>query len=103
MNYTKHGHCYHPIYKVWAAMKQRCYNENYPEYYYYGGRGISICVEWKDYPRIFVEWALNNGWEKGLFIDRINNDGNYEPDNCQWITQSENTKRRNLSSGAIND
>jgi hypothetical protein len=74
-------------------MKYRCFNEGNKNYPCYGGRGISICDEWLDY-ETFEKWALANGWQHGLTIDRINNDGNYEPSNVQFITQSDNTKRR---------
>lgn len=75
-------------------MRQRCYNPNNPRYYRYGGRGITICEEWKNLNN-FIEWALSNGWVEGLQIDRINNDGNYTPDNCRFVTNKQNSRNRN--------
>ena len=75
----------HPIYNVWDNMKQRCCNPKKGFYTDYGGRGICICDEWKNNSNIFIDWALDNGWEKGLYIDRINNDGNYTPENCRFV------------------
>ena len=93
----KHGYCTdanrHPLYNIWKEIKQRCFNPNHKEYKYYGGRGITICEEWKDNPKAFIEWGLSHGYKKGLSIDRIDNDGNYEPSNCQFLTRSQNTKK----------
>lgn len=78
-------------------MKQRCYNPKASNYRYYGGRGITICDEWQKYEP-FHEWAMGNGYEEGLSIDRIDNDGNYEPSNCRWeepTTQIINQRTRN--------
>ena len=79
-------------------MKARCYNANNPYYYNYGGRGISICDEWLNDFSSFYNWAVNNGYKDTLFIDRINNNGNYEPSNCRWVTPKENSnnKRNNI-------
>jgi len=88
----KHGMKNKKLYSVWRAMKKRC--ECKTVYYFkrYGGRGIKVCDEWHD-PSKFFKWALSHGYKEGLSIDRINNDGNYYPSNCQWITRSENTKK----------
>lgn len=82
------------VYKSWGHMKQRCLNENNQDYHNYGARGITVCEEWLDFSK-FYEWALANGYKKGLSIDRIDNDGNYEPGNCRWATwvQQQNNKR----------
>lgn len=80
------------LYKIWSMIKQRCYNPNSSKWRTYGGRGIGICPSWLDYA-IFESWALSHGWQLGLAIDRKNNDGFYEPDNCQIITRSANSSK----------
>lgn len=79
------------IQRIWAGMHTRCYNENVDYYKHYGGRGIKMCDEWigENGCRHFYEWAKKNGYKDGLTIDRIDNDGNYEPSNCRWITKTE--------------
>ncbi len=83
------------LYTIFSGMKQRCYNPNAEHFKFYGGRGIAICDEWMGEHGVnnFIEWALNNGYEEHLTIDRIDPDGDYSPTNCQWITQSENSSR----------
>jgi len=90
-NRKKHGDSWprKRLYRIWSHMFERCNGENYQFYYRYGGRGIKVCEEWKDYS-VFKAWALNNGYTDNLTIDRIDNDGNYEPSNCQWLTNREN-------------
>jgi len=83
----------HPVYAVWRAMLQRCENPNNKPYKDYGGRGIKVCPEWHD-SQVFIDWALANGWQKGLTLDRIDNNGNYEPDNCHWVTRKENNRNK---------
>jgi hypothetical protein len=70
-------------------MKSRCFNPNFPSYNHYGGRGITVCDKWKDNFQAFYAWAIFHGYKDDLTIDRINNDGNYEPSNCRWITKKE--------------
>ena len=82
----------HPLYVTWKGMLQRCTNPNHIAYYRYGGRGISVCKEWLDLAT-FELWAINNGWRKALTIDRIDNNGNYESNNCHIITKSENSRK----------
>ena len=75
-------------------MKLRCYDPRHSSYPYYGGRGIIIVQEWLDDPKSFVDWALANGFKKELEIDRIDNDGPYSPDNCHWVSNSQQLKNR---------
>ena len=91
---TTHGLSRYPLYHIRAAMLQRCYNKSDKNYKYYGARDIIVCNEWINACESFIEWALENGWQKGLTVDRINNDGNYEPSNCRFVTQAENNKNK---------
>jgi len=90
----KHGLHGTKLYQVWASMKYRCNNINDSHYHLYGGRGITYCKDWEDYLP-FHEWAMINGYKEGLTIDRINNDGNYEPSNCRWISHSKQQLNKN--------
>jgi hypothetical protein len=84
------------IYDTWNRMMHRCYDTKHHKYARYGARGIKLCDEWKNNYDTFYNWAINNGFQLGLSIDRINNDGNYEPSNCRWATrkqQMRNTSR----------
>ena len=93
----KHGMSKSDLYKKWSGMKSRCYNKKESNYYLYGKRGIKICEEWLNSFESFYNWAINNGYSKGLSIDRINVNGSYEPNNCRWVTwnQQQNNKRTN--------
>lgn len=82
------------IYRIWRCMKNRCEYEKSKDYPNYGGRGIKICKEWKHDFMAFQNWALLHGYEDNLTIDRINNDGNYEPSNCRWATKITQLKNR---------
>lgn len=91
---TQNGLSKHPVYRSWHSMKQRCYYKKNDNYKWYGGRGVSICDEWKGNFLNFFEWSIKNNWSVGLEIDRINNNGNYEPNNCRWITHKENCNNK---------
>lgn len=80
------------LYNIWTLMKRRCNN---PEACNYGGRGIKVCDEWQTYEP-FRDWAKANGYQENLTIDRINNDGNYEPSNCRWVDYTEQSRNRTV-------
>lgn len=89
-NTKTHGLTKHPLYATYRTMKARCGCKNVKSYINYGERGIIVCDEWANDFLVFYNWAIDNGWDRGMHIDRINNDGNYEPSNCHFITNAEN-------------
>lgn len=88
-----HGKRYTKLYYIWSNMKDRCLNKNCKNYPSYGGRGIKICEEWYNFEN-FYKWSMNNGYEEGLSIDRIDNDGCYCPENCRWVTMMQQCYNR---------
>ena len=82
------------LYKVWQGMKERCSNPSHVRYHRYGGRGIQVSEPWQSDYLSFRTWAMDHGYSLGLQIDRINNDGNYDPENCQWVDSATNAKNK---------
>jgi hypothetical protein len=97
----KHGHAAgkkpSPIYNSWAQMHSRCSNPKHNRYHRYGGRGIFVCAKWKTFEGFLSD--MGDSWSPGLSIDRIDNDGNYEPENCRWATASQQAKNRSKAKG----
>lgn len=89
INRITHNNSKHPLYRKWQDMKNRCYNKNVDRYECYGGRGIVVCDEWKKSFQKYFDWCISNGYKKGLTLDRIDVNGNYEPSNCKYVTQIE--------------
>lgn len=92
-----HGLSKTSLCNVWYHILDRCYNSKSPQFTDYGGRGIKVSKKWKDSPIHFVNWAKKNGYKKGLEIDRKNNDGNYEPSNCRFVTRKQNGRNSSQS------
>jgi hypothetical protein len=90
------------LYGVWQGIKQRCYNGLSQSFFNYGYRGISVCNEWRNDFIEFYYWAIQNGYAEGLSIDRENNDGNYEPSNCRWVTMEVQNKNKRPNRLSIN-
>jgi hypothetical protein len=92
---TTHGLSNHPLYGTWKTIIQRCYKKKRREYKYYGAQGVTVCEEWRNTPSLFIEWALSNGWESGMDIDKDIKGGMvYSPENCSIVTHKENSNNR---------
>lgn len=87
-----HGEGRTKLYSVWRGMKKRCFDANSNNYKYYGARGITVCDEWENNFIAFRDWALSHGYKEGLMIDRRDNNGNYKPDNCRFVTIIESNR-----------
>ena len=92
-----HGFSSHHLYRIFRGMKDRCCKKEHKAYRNYGGRGIRICNEWLENPGLFIQWGIQNGWERKLQIDRIDNDGDYTPENCRFVTSRINNRNRRSS------
>lgn len=96
---TKHAESRTRLYAIWAKMISRCENQNEPTYPYYGGRGITVCREWRVSYETFRDWANEHGYQADLTLDRVDNNDGYRPDNCRWATMQ--TQSRNRRSNRI--
>ena len=85
---------YEKLFGVWSNMMKRCYNQKSERYYAYGLRGIALCDEWGSNFRTFAEWAVDNGWNPSLSIERLDLNGNYEPNNCTFVTMREQARNK---------
>lgn len=92
----KHGMTKSRIYSIWGGIKTRCYNKKWRKYCDWGGRGIKMCDDWRDNYMLFYEWAISSGYRDDLSINRIDNNGNYCPQNCNWVDDFEQSINRRI-------
>ena len=92
-----HGQCRSRLYCIWENMKSRCYNKDFPRYQDWGCRGIAVCDEWYNDFMAFYDWSMNNGYKDNLTIDRIDVNGNYEPNNCRWATVKQQSTAKHIA------
>ena len=97
LEYNETKYSYTKLYRIWDAIKQRCYNPNSKQFKDYGGRGITVCDEWRNNSLAFRKWALASGYREILQIDRIDNDKGYSPGNCRFVTRKEQMRNRRNS------
>jgi hypothetical protein len=99
--YERHGESKTRLYNIWIGMRQRCGWAGSESYQYYGGRGISVCEEWDDSFSAFQRWAVSAGYRSDKSIDRINVNGNYEPENCRWSTDHQQARNKNAAKSEV--
>lgn len=99
----RHGHYGTRLYRIYHNMKTRCLNKNVPYYEYYGGKGVRICSEWLKSFESFRQWALANGYNDTLSLDRIDVSGDYSPNNCHWVPMSDQAKNKSRTISVVLD
>ena len=97
-NFNKYNWSNERIGSIFNGIKDRCYNKNNKSYKWYGEKGVKVCKEWIDNPKLFENWALSNGYKDNLTIDRIDENKDYCPENCRWVTNINNAKYKSTTS-----
>ena len=93
----------HPVYNLRYTIMTRCYNASQEDYPFYQGRGIKVCPEWISNPLSFFQWCFDNGWQKSLVLDRIDNNKDYEPSNCRFVDNTFNLKKMHIDNNLIGE